>query len=975
MSPTNPYLVYKRDTSRLIYWIVKTSNAIISSASALPDDAPKVCNTTGQVTVSGLTSLCKLIAKYIDRTPSAILELFDAVIKGRTALHLTFKQFSAGQDDPDIHKSNESHRHFIDVLTEAFGVLGGVQWAQEKLSTSSTGPTHSSSTGDQEDIEQVLFSNTFSALTIDTQGEQDEEEDAASDADLDHQPQNRPGPRRQQKKSSGKGTKRKNGKSNKKKQKQKKQAQEPTQVPDDIPIESYRIIQDKDGIVTEYLMAVYNLVKEWVDIRAYLQDLWQDVAYRGLNSAVAAAVSNIGIQMIERSAAAMFADFPGHESYETVIDTITRGDPDKAQGQFSFALHRYNGASTHKVREAAIDVKEQFLIHTYRDLVDFLTDFQKTRSGKPTKALLKELGAWNPKLDLRKATETERLKWRRAYTINWLYDLVNVFSSIVVQRNTLRGEHHRLELVNWSPDGPWDQHRRVWGLTKFAGVITHLAMQKPGSDIRRKIDPHHVFQLQCIVDSFTISRGWSLNAWEGHVLRAPARDFRPGRDIELFLDRENKEIGRGFLQAVDLLKQVLQKDGLVHGDLHRHESGFLILESLQYDFINWLGESKYMNGLDTIPPSRFSSTNSNGLYDYSPFLCGAGLAEGLVDAYRYSLVVLDKLPEPVLLVHLHNMLVQKGYIKKPVGLYSSFQELFPSSFFVDGEAPTSDFIQALRARTMRIRQGHRKPPRLEDVKQLSAATFFTKKSYLMACSQADWNIEKIPDSDIPMPSLLGSYRLMHTKHTVDPKTRELKMEDTDLVRRARKKGMSDQYLVEAKSKLAVASEPQPVPDAVRESMVPEGYTMGPSITPTSMAGYVDITQRGLLDLAKNDLYQDICGKVPYSSMNYVFVTMRFMMQFMQFETELRKLRNPLYVQAYETDPQWRRNERVGLAYLALEQQEDECLRVMAREFQNPRSGFMDFIYWPDLDTSDDFDGMSGPRDQHDRPMPDQCNVM
>ncbi|KAK3376288.1 hypothetical protein B0T24DRAFT_591963 [Lasiosphaeria ovina] len=44
------------------------------------------------------------------------------------------------------------------------------------------------------------------------------------------------------------------------------------------------------------------------------------------------------------------------------------------------------------------------------------------------------------------------------------------------------------------------------------------------------------------------------------------------------------------------------------------------------------------------------------------------------------------------------MLVKRGYIKEPVGLYGSLQNLLPSTFFVDGKIPTTDFSGALLAR-------------------------------------------------------------------------------------------------------------------------------------------------------------------------------------------------------------------------------------------------------------------------------------
>lgn len=56
------------------------------------------------------------------------------------------------------------------------------------------------------------------------------------------------------------------------------------------------------------------------------------------------------------------------------------------------------------------------------------------------------------------------------------------------------------------------------------------------------------------------------------------------------------------------------------------------------------------------------------------------------------------IPEPVLLVHLYNMLVKKGYITEPVGLYATLEELFTEAFYVDGQAPTSDVFEALTNR-------------------------------------------------------------------------------------------------------------------------------------------------------------------------------------------------------------------------------------------------------------------------------------
>lgn len=160
MASPNIYLAYKRDTSRPIYWIVKVANAIITSPATLPDDMPKTPNTNGQITMSSLVSLSKLIAKHINPIPSAILVLFGSIIKAHTAACGIFQQLVANKSDPEVERSNASHKHFIDALVESFEALGGVAWAK-KLKSGGPSLNH------QADLEQALFANKFAALRID----------------------------------------------------------------------------------------------------------------------------------------------------------------------------------------------------------------------------------------------------------------------------------------------------------------------------------------------------------------------------------------------------------------------------------------------------------------------------------------------------------------------------------------------------------------------------------------------------------------------------------------------------------------------------------------------------------------------------------------------------------------------------------------------------------------------------------------
>lgn len=990
MASHNTYLEYKRDTQYIVYWMIQASNTIIKNSSAsLGDDAPKIPNANGEITVRGLVALAKVISKNISPIPTAIYRLFQSVIKARTGFHTIFQQAAKQNPDPELKRQNSSHKHFIDALTEAFTALGGDEWESGQ-------EAKEGGLDEDEDIEQVIFANKFNALNLNEVKPSEEDGDVTSDDESDQEKPIAAAQRRRQKIPSGKGKKGRRGK--KGKRKQKASAIEKPGL-DAVPLESYRIIHDEDGIITDFLMAIYGLIQEWGDLRSHLQKLWAEVAYDGLNGAVAAAISNVAITMVKQTETAIFVDFPGHDSYETALKTITRGDLNKAQGMFSVQLLKFGPDSTTAdvVHETAIDIKEQFLIHTYYDLLDFVTDFQKTRSGKPTKRMLADIRNWDPRFDVQRASKEERIRWRRSYTINWLYDLVNVFSSIVVQRNTMRGENHDYAKVDWSIEGPWNEHTRIYGLQEFAGFVTSLAMQPTGTDTRQKILPHHVFQLQCIVDSFTVSRGWSTSALRGHIIIPPAQGFRPRRDVDLFLDRQNERFGKGYLQAVDVLKQLFEKDNELHADPGRHVHHHELLEHIEYDFVNWLGESKYMHGLNTIPPSRFSNTNSNGLWEYSPFLCGVGLMEGLEIAYMSGMKLWDQVPEVVLTVHLHNMLVQKGYITRPVGLYGSLQELFSNSFFLDGKVPTSDFLSALRARVNATgarqvqsarhafqRAATRSAADIHSLLDVKANRFFANQTMLTSYQQAKWDYVRIPDSELPVTCCLAMIRISQTGLVIDTDTGQTRLKDTELVQRARAQGMDDATLLNMSSKLLPALESKRIeelPEAVL-STFPEEYRTKYQARQNNAAlkhsryrrKAADLSKNDLLELLKWDIMSDVCGVSPLLSLNYVWVTARIMMLFIGVENKLREANHPGYFRVYETH-EFRNSKRLGLAVMALRDDDEFLLRTIAEEFEEQRGGFLHHIYWEDLESVGDRLTAQGQRTNPNELELDGCTVM
>ncbi|KAI0378712.1 hypothetical protein F5Y04DRAFT_290860 [Hypomontagnella monticulosa] len=996
MDTLNTYVAYKRDTRHLLYWMIHASNSIVKSLAGSTEDGDgpsMTLNTSGKTTVSDVVSMSKLIAKHIDPIPPLIYRLFLSIIEARTTCYTVFQQTVTKDPDPEVEKSNKSHKYFIDALTEAFKALGGETWELNQKS-------RPEKPQDEETIEEVIFSNRFSSLSLDEQEEDENETEGNVELGQQTPPILRTqGPRKQPR--PGKGKKNKNAKKSKK--------QKPAKVQesdlDSVPLESYRIIEDGFSTMTDYLMAVYAIWKEWAELRLRLQNTWHEVAYEGLNSAVAGELSNLAVAMIKRTESAIFCEFPGHDSYETVMQTIARGDVDEERAKFRLNLYEIDDDTTHPVIQTVtsgnlgevqatvkqliygtskdsqpkmifdtiVDLKEQLMVHTYRSLLDFVTDYQKTRSGKPTKSLMAEIRHWDPNFDLQRATAEQRLRWRRSYTINWLYDLVNLYSSIAVQQNKTAGANHAYENVDWSASGELYKFRRLFGLNEFAGVVTSLAMQKPGTDIRKRILPHLVFQLQCIVDSMTVARGWYISSFRGHVLKLPAKGFRPTRDIDLFRDNEEERPGHGFLHAIPALKEQFEIDTALHQP-NRHEFRLEMLKNLRRSFVTYLGESRFIeeDGDWKLSPSRFSDTDPNGLWEYSPFLCGVGLMEALEYAHVIGMYVWDQVHEAMLLVHLHNMLVKKGYISEPINVFRNLEIFFPTEFFPGGKTPSSNFHKTLLKSLQRGR--HRV---ITDEPSLKIAfygyvgmnealnpeknQYFKTKPLPLVLREADWNLERIPEKDIDIASHLCCLRLNYTKRSVDPTTGKRRLEDTDLVRRLRVRahGSTDEDMIRLSQSMWESlcrplNQPRLRGNAACGRYIEALMSDLHKRTGTVMAsdkgpGGTALVGRDLLIVMKWDTFSAVCGNVPVLGFNYISALENFMKIFTRIEDELKRLRNPLYVKAYETQDPLNAEKRVGLTTLAMLEQDDECLRVMADILQKTGPCCGEYIYWRDVE--------------------------
>ncbi|KAL7937233.1 hypothetical protein V8C35DRAFT_332354 [Trichoderma chlorosporum] len=966
MKINNFYVLYKQDTRLLLYWLVKTSNGIIQSLDDAKNEASLELNFTGQVPVADFVSMSELIAKHQVEIPSAIFDLFLSVIELRSVYYSQFQQLASANPSEKLERDNSTHKYFIDTLTKAFDILGGQQWLSKE--------SEKQAKGSEEETGSATFTtaNKFSVLDLNI----DSESDGANHEESDKEANSAASPQTKRRRQAGK-SKRNKGKG-KKTQRDRKSSRAAEQPLDDVPLESYRIIEDND--MTEYVMAVLAFTRDWVQLRSFLQDIWQKVAYENLNGAVAATLGKVAVAMVKHSETTIFIDFPGYESFEMIMQTLTRGDVEKAEKEFRLTIHPNKTEGSGKTTEVSLDVKELFLIHAFEDLVDFITDYQKTRSGKPTKRMLAQLDNWDPDFNVQDATKEERIKWRRCYTINWLYDLVNITACAALFGEDAEKESFVLEQMDWSNDGPLKSHHRMLGLADFAAEVTTLAMQKPGTAFSHKIPPHLVFYLQCIMDAWTISCGWTISGVKGHIINKPAHDFEPRRDLDEFLGGDPLlSADFGFCWGIYRLRLLYLRLNNNNGKAFEPTLDCInILLKLSTEFRESLGRCELFRKLSAVLPSRFSATNPNGAWDYSPFFCGAGLAEGLELTYRSIMLLWDRMHEPMLAIHLHNMLVQRGYLKQPIGMYALLEMLFAESFYFEGKrpGPKDNFVESFqvhvqkmmtRKESLQEQMNRRAVPsatHARDLMKLALIRHFKQKSILLQYSDADWDPLRIPDRDIEPTSALGLIRLNQTRRIRSSARHPWRLEETELVKRADALGINHSSVMafdpvferlkkERQSKLARMT--LCIPDCASTQL---SWLRNTCRAPSKSSDNEDIRDGELvaemiLRILSSDIHGDICGglRPPFSSLNYLWITIRVLQYFEDLDRAAKDgesaATRALYVQDETGEGPCASpgDRRLLVTLRGLGGKDRELMKLMATTFEKSAGNLTGFFHW------------------------------
>lgn len=937
------YEGYKRDTAHVVRWVLTTFNKILRAnplhegidvPEIAPDEEAPTFNRTGKAQCRELLSKVRYISRYVSCAPSEVLRRLRSAIRLREEAYAHFQKLS--KTNPRYANGNKGHKDFINVLQQMFEQLGGSGWLIRDKA------------GEPDLTEQeatVRLINYFEKLHV------EHGEDVKEPPADEEEPSTRHRAQPQRKKK---------GKAGKKRPKTKKvpppeQEEDPVEMLENLPLERFEILPDEDSAVTDHLIAVHGLIQECVDVRRYIQDVWHDVAYDELNSAVAGALTNTAIAAVTRRGQKLQEEFGGTASYDAVNEIVAGGDIAKIQGQFGMP---YTSGGERKWAE--IDVTEQFMVPAYRDLVEFVTDYRLNRNGKPTKRMQKELARWNPDLNLVKASMEERLLWRRLYTLNWLYELVRVYTYPVAQ-SIAAGKEYKWEDVDWSPAGPWASRRRLFGLDDFAAFLTTLATQKPGAPIADKIRHHHVLQLQLLVDSFAVTRGWAIHVIRGHVLETPTAGFECQRDIDMFLDRDEQRGQQGFLPAMEQSMEGLK---MALGSLRSEDNAFLeVLEAVDDQLTEWLGAADPLIDIPGLAPPRFPEFD--GLWRYSPLLCGVGLEEALEMVALLGRLLCDALSELIPLMHVYNMLTQRGYLE-PIDLFEIVLEMYPDAFFEGGEVPESDFMAALfrRLGAQSIHDVPRKLGRRDyglpedplegrtvwELLQSHKYEFFTTEPLLIAARRAGWDPAKVSPETFDFPSLMGWDVLRRTPR-VRGATGE-RFADTPFVKRvrarsARASGLNEADLV---ARVRRYNTPYRARDAGHIGLraITDGSAAPPpprsesptEVPPSQLPAW---SLREYLDLLRVDFNNDVCGKpYPRSGINYFSVASLVVQATERIVSALTHMHHNICIAATRSG----RCEPDPITVLALLLEADEAaLEAVAMQFEDVDFGYWEFNYW------------------------------
>ncbi len=501
----------------------------------------------------------------------------------------------------------------------------------------------------------------------------------------------------------------------------------------------------------------------------YMRDIWRQVGLGELHCAVAGALSNVAVGIMRSLQYELAMDYPACTHFREIINQLVR------DGNYTVIGATTPSNTTAKSKEASQQValnpkgdtgaiEESLLLTTHNDLVSFITDYRKKRNGKPSSIYAKM--NWNPNFrDTQFTLATEMTpqnirKWKAEYTVSWLYDLVNTYAIARLSKD--KSHMQNPEKLDWnigeSGESEWT-NRPLWGPMDFARDLTVLAMQKPGSPIQSELKPHHILQLQIAVDSMFCAKRWvtqdvppidCFGSTSSTLVWNYANDI-----VEVRRFREQWE------EATELLLEEFKKDRDRKGDPTEWSHPITNLD-IMLNGAALLGASP-LDILPEGPRSLFSKSSTNGLWLFSPYLCGTGMVEMLNMSYDWGTRCWDRSGYMQAFFHLYNMLLQNGHIKEPIDILERVIEIFKDDVFRGRQRPTKRFFDSFKlgldikaqylagSTKMRRRKAgaQTEGSMFRDKGKPNDHSLYTKQSKLFALSQADWLVDKLDRAKFP----------------------------------------------------------------------------------------------------------------------------------------------------------------------------------------------------------------------------------
>lgn len=507
----------------------------------------------------------------------------------------------------------------------------------------------------------------------------------------------------------------------------------------------------------------------FANVPRYMRNIWRQVGLGQLHCAVAGALSNMAVGIMRSLQYELAMDYPACTYFHEIINQLVRNGNYEVIGATapSNTTAKSKAASKQVALNARGDIgaiEESLLLTTHDDLVSFITDYRKKRNGKPS-SMFANLD-WNPNFrDTQFTLATEMTpqnirKWKADYTICWLYDFVNTYAMKRLVKD--KSQMQNPEKLDWvfedSGKSEWTD-RPLWGPMDFARDLTILAMQKPGAPIKSELRPHHILQLQIAVDSMFCAKRWVAQD-------VPPIDCFGSTSSTLVWDFANDvvEIRRfreQWTEATELLLEEFKKDRERKGDPTEWSHPIIYLDIMMNEaFLLGMTPLDFLPGA---PRSLFSKSSKNGLWLYSPYLCGTGMVEMLNMSYDWGTKCWDRSGYMQGFFHLYNMLLQNGHVKKPIDLIERVIDIFKDDIFRGRQRPTKKFFDSLRlsidiraqylgdSTKLRRRKGGEQTAGsvFRDKGKPNDHSLYTKEGKLFALSQGDWLFSKVDQSKFP----------------------------------------------------------------------------------------------------------------------------------------------------------------------------------------------------------------------------------